>query len=71
MGVKAVVSLPDEFAVEAFLAPARFISGHKQDRPALRVEGEGKPPFAVCRTEAQLLRIRVARTVEYVNTRPS
>jgi hypothetical protein len=46
MSIKAVVRLADEFAVEAFFAPARFISSHKQDRPALRVEGEGYSPFA-------------------------
>ena len=55
MGVETVVGLPDQLAVESFLAHARLVAGHEQDRLALCVEGEGHSPFAIRRAEAQFL----------------
>src|ERR1019366_5150542 len=70
MGVETVVGLPDQLAVESFLAHARLVAVHEQDRLALCVEGEGHSPFAIRRAEAQFLHVRVAGAVQGVNAGP-
>lgn len=67
MGVETVVCLPDQLAVETFVAHARFVARYEQDRLALRVEGEGYSPFAIHCAEAQLLHVRMAGSAQRVN----
>lgn len=49
MGVKTVICLPHQFAVEASFAPARFVSCDKQNCPAPRIKRH--PPFTACRAD--------------------
>src|SRR5262249_40347553 len=70
MGVETVIRLPDQFAIEAFFAGARFISCYEQDRRALRIEREGHSPFAICRAEAQLLHVCMPGSVQCINAGP-
>ena len=70
MCVESVIRLPDQLTVEPVLADARFVAGNKQDRLALGIEGKGHPPFAICRAEAQLLHVCMARSGQRVSARP-
>src|SRR5262245_24795054 len=71
MGVETVIRLPDQCAIEAFFAGARFISCHEQDGCALRIEREGHSPFALRRAEAQLLHVGVPGSVQGVHAGPT
>jgi hypothetical protein len=63
MAVETAVGLPDHLAVESFFARPRFVAGNEQDRLPLRVGGESRSPFAVCRAEAPFLRRPARLTV--------
>ena len=71
MGVKALIGLAYQFAVEALLAAAGFVSRDEQNRSALGVEGKGQPPFTAGCAEPQLFHVRVAGAVECVNAGPA
>jgi len=66
--VKSFVGLRYEPAIKFLLAAARLVSRNRKDRVAFRVEREGDAPDTVCRVKAQLLHIRVARTLERIDT---
>ena len=70
MGIKTIIGLLDQFPVKAFFAGTRFIARHEQDRLTLRIESEGHSPFAIGRAETQLLHVRVARSIQRINTGP-
>jgi len=68
---KPEIRLGDELLVEAILASAGLVTGHKHDRPSFGIEGEGGAPFAIRRLEAQLLHIGVLRALQRIRVRPS
>lgn len=70
MGVKTVVGLTDQFAVETLFTAPGFISRNQKDALALRIEGKGYSPLAAGRTEPQFLHIRVAGAVQRIDARP-
>jgi len=65
------VGLCYELAVKSLLAAARLVSRDQKDRVPFRVEREGHAPDTVCRVKAQLLHIRVARTLERIHAGPA
>src|SRR5580704_13274203 len=69
--IKSSVGLCDELAIKSLLPAARLISRDQKYRIAFRVECEGDAPDAVCGVKAQLLHIRVARTLEGIDARPA
>ncbi len=71
MSVKSRISLPYQFAVEALLAPTRFVSSHQQNRLPPRIKGKSHSPLAICRAESQFLHVGVAGPIERVHARPS
>src|SRR5260370_39633551 len=64
MAVETVISLPDQFAIEAPFTEARFISRYKQDRLAFGIKSKSHSPFTVCRAESQLLHVRMTGVFE-------
>jgi len=54
MSVETFVGLPNQFTVKTFFARTRFIARYKQDRLTLRIEGEGRSPFAIRRANARI-----------------
>jgi len=52
MVIETIVSLPDELAIKALFAPARFVTTYKQDCLSLRIERKGHSPLTASRTEA-------------------
>jgi hypothetical protein len=59
MGVKTLICLPYQFAVETLLAPARFVPRYQQNRRTPPIKGEGHSPFTFCR-EVHRLDLEVA-----------
>jgi hypothetical protein len=60
-----------ELATKSLLTAARLVSRDQKDRVAFRVERKGDAPDTVRRVKAQLLHIRVARTLECIDTGPA
>ena len=71
MLIESFVGLCYELAIKSLLAAARLVSRDQQDRVAFPVEREGDAPDTACRVKAQLLHIRVARTVERIDAGPA
>ncbi len=71
MSLETLVGLAYQFAVEALLAPTRFVSSYQQNRPASWVKSEGNSPFTICGVESQFLHVCMAGTLERVCVRPS
>jgi hypothetical protein len=67
MGVKTLVGLSHQSAIEALFAPARFVSGHKENRLTLGVKSESHSPFTIGRAESQFLHIGVSGALQSVN----
>ena len=66
MRVETLIGLADQLTVKPFFAHTRFISSYEQDGLTLCVESKSQPPLTICRAEAQLLHIRVARVVQRI-----
>ena len=69
MIIEALVGLSDQLFVEPLLSHSRLVSGDQQNRPALGIERESDSPDAVGGIEAQLLHVRVPRSLESVRPR--
>jgi len=69
--VEAIVCNTQQFAVKAIPLDPRFAASDKNDSVSFCVECEGKTPYAAVRIESQFFHIRVARTLQCVDLRPS
>ena len=68
MCVETLIGLPDQLAIEPFLAATRFIACYEQDCFPFCIEGKGYSPLPISSAEAQLLHIRMAGAGERIHT---
>src|SRR5580700_4039750 len=71
MSLETRIRFSDQLAVKLSLADAGFISGDQQDRSPIGIKSESHSPFALRGTESQLLHIRMAGTIEGIDSRSS
>ena len=69
MVIETLLGLGNKSLVEAALSFARFIASGKQNRRALRIEGERQAPDPVAGAEAQLFHVGVTRTAQGIGIR--
>jgi hypothetical protein len=69
--VQAAIGQRNEPPVKHPLAGPALVSRHQQHRFPLRIERKCDAPNAIVRVEAQLLHVRVLRSLECVNPRAS
>jgi hypothetical protein len=69
--IKSFVGLCYEMAIKSLLAATRFVSRDQKDRVALWVERESDAPDTSSSVKTQLLHIRVTRTLERIDARPT
>jgi hypothetical protein len=71
MGIKTLIGLAYQFAVEAPLATARLVPGNQENRPAPGVKSESHTLFAVRGAESQFLHVGMPGTFESVHAGPA
>lgn len=71
MSIKPFIRLLDQLSVKTFFTNTRFVTSHKQNRPALGIKGKSNPSYTVSGLEAKFLHIGVTRSLKGVHPRAS
>ena len=69
MRIKPFISFLDQLSVKTFFTNTRFVTSHKQNRPALGCKGKSDPPYTVFGLEAKFFHIGVAGPVKGIHPR--
>jgi hypothetical protein len=67
--IESGIALGNQTSIEPRRAAARLIAGNQQDALPQRIECNGDPPDAAIGIEAQLLHIRVFRSMQRIHSR--